>query len=89
MKIAFSSTFKKAFKKKGLSEQSLSEFWNRVNMFIADPFDKRLKTHKLSDKMKKLWSFSIEYDIRVVFYFTDEKPQSAVFIDIGTHDDVY
>jgi hypothetical protein len=24
-----------------------------------------------------------------VFYFTKEKPKKAVFVDIGTHDEVY
>jgi len=37
--------------------------------------------------MKNMWSFSIEYDARVIFYFTNDG--KAVFIDIGTHDEVY
>ncbi|MCF3582105.1 hypothetical protein L2E65_18545 [Planktothrix agardhii 1801] len=34
-----------------------------------------------------MWSFSIEYNQRVIFYFTDE--EKAVFVDIGNHDQVY
>jgi len=52
-----------------------------------DPYDERLRTHKLSGKLKDLWSFSIAYDIRVIFHFADE--QKAVFVDIGRHDEVY
>jgi mRNA-degrading endonuclease YafQ of YafQ-DinJ toxin-antitoxin module len=37
--------------------------------------------------MKGLWSFSVEYDQRVLFYFTDDG--NAVFIDIGNHNEVY
>jgi mRNA-degrading endonuclease YafQ of YafQ-DinJ toxin-antitoxin module len=37
--------------------------------------------------MKNMWSFSVEYDARVIFYFSDEG--KAVFVDIGTHDEVY
>jgi mRNA-degrading endonuclease YafQ of YafQ-DinJ toxin-antitoxin module len=48
-----------------------------------------LKAHKLSGKLKGLWSFSIEQDIRVIFYFTKEKPKKVVFVDIGTHNEVY
>ena len=50
---------------------------------------KNEKTHKLSGKLKGLWSFSIEYDLRVVFFFTNDKPKKAVFVDMGTHDEVY
>lgn len=86
MEVSFSSAFKKAFKKKTVPEKL---FWDSLEMFIADPFDPRLKTHKLSGKLKDLWSFSVNYDLRVVFYFTKDKPAKAVLVDIGTHDEVY
>lgn len=88
MKIAFSSAFKRAFKKLVRGRRPLEEsFWGKVEIFTADPFDQRLKTHKLSGQLKDLWSFSVTYDIRVVFFFTDD--QRAVFVDIGDHDAVY
>ena len=65
------------------------EFWTVVELFILDAFDSRLKTHKLSGKLKNLWSFSVEYDLRVIFFFTKDQPKKAIFIDIGTHDEVY
>ncbi|MBD1846833.1 hypothetical protein H6F89_26185 [Cyanobacteria bacterium FACHB-63] len=46
-----------------------------------------MRTHKLSGKLKDYWSFSLEYDERVVFYFTEDG--NAVFVDVGTHDEVY
>jgi addiction module RelE/StbE family toxin len=89
MEVSFSDSFKKAFKKKLKSTELESEFWIRLEMFINDPFDPKLKTHKLSGKLKSLWSYSLEYDLRVVFYFTKDKPKKAVFVDLGTHDEVY
>ena len=89
MEIAFSSSFKKAFRKRVKGFPSEETFWSTVELFINNPFDQQLKTHKLSGKLKDYWSFSIEYDLRVVFYFTGDKPQKALFIDIGTHDEVY
>lgn len=65
------------------------EFWDRLSVFIENPFESKLKTHKLSGKLEDLWSFSIEFDLRVVFYFTKDKPKKAVFIDIGAHEEVY
>ena len=89
MEVSFSDSFKKVFKKRVNSTEIEPEFWIRLELFINDPFDAKLKTHKLSGKLKNLWSFSIEYDLRVVFYFTKDKPKRAVFVDIGTHDEVY
>ncbi len=89
MEVSFSSSFKKAFRKQIKETTSEELFWEKVNVFIADPFFSSLKTHKLSGKLKELWSFSVDCDVRIVFYFTKDKPPKAVFIDIGTHDEVY
>lgn len=89
MEVSFSKSFKKEFRKKIKSTSSEKEFWTKLEIFIADPFHQLLKTHKLSGKLKGLWSFSVEYDIRVIFYFTKDKPKKAVFVDIGTHHEVY
>jgi mRNA-degrading endonuclease YafQ of YafQ-DinJ toxin-antitoxin module len=89
MEIAFSSSFKKAFRKKINGTASEETFWRKIEVFTNDPYDVRLKAHKLSGKLKGLWSFSIEYDLRVVFYFTRDKPPKAIFIDKGDHDEVY
>ena len=89
MEVSFSDSFKKVFRKKVKSTEIEREFWIRLELFINDPFNSKLKTHKLSGKLKGLWSFSIEYDLRVVFYFTNDKPKKAVFVDLGTHNEVY
>ncbi len=88
IEISFSSSFKRAFKKKIKGNKYLeNKFFERIGKFINDPYDKSLKTHKLSGKLKDLWSFSVDYDIRVIFFFLDEK--RVVFVDIGTHEEVY
>jgi len=89
MEVSFSESFKKAFKKRVKSTETEAEFWINLELFLNDPFDSRLKTHKLSGKLKDLWSFSLEYDLRVVFFFTKDKPKKAIFVDIGTHNEVY
>ena len=88
MEVSFSSTFKRSFKKriKGSGDLEI-KFWQKLEQFTVNPFDPSLKTHKLSGKLKEFWSFSIDYDERVLFYFTEEK--KAAFVDIGSHDEVY
>ncbi len=89
MEVSFSNSFKKAFEKRVKSTETETEFWIRMDLFMNDPFDPRLRTHKLSGKLKNLWSFTIENDVRVVFFFTDDKPKKTVFVDLGSHNEVY
>jgi mRNA-degrading endonuclease YafQ of YafQ-DinJ toxin-antitoxin module len=89
MEVSFSDSFKKAFRKRIKNPIIEREFWYKLGLFIESPFNPKLKTHKLSGKLKSLWSFYVDYDFRVVFYFTKDKPQKAVLVDIGTHDEVY
>lgn len=87
VEVAFSSSFNRAFKKKINNKVLQEKFWNKLEFFIKDPFNKTLRTHKLSGKLQNLWSFTVEYDHRVIFYFVNDK--KVVFIDIGTHNEVY
>ncbi len=88
MEVSFSSSFKRAFKKRIKGNPDLeTRFWQKLEKFTEDPFEPSLKTHKLSGNLKDLWSFSVDYDERVLFYFTEDG--KAVFVDIGSHDEVY
>ena len=89
MEVSFSGSFKKAFKKRIRNTEIEAGFWERLEIFINNPYDSCLKTHKLSGKLKDLWSYSVTFDMRIVFYFTKDKPKKAIFIDIGNHDEVY
>ena len=88
IKVSFSSSFRRSFKKRIKGKAKLeAKFWTKLEAFTKNPFSPSLRTHKLSGKLENLWSFTIEYDQRVLFYLTDNK--NAVFIDIGNHDEVY
>ena len=88
MEVRFSSSFKRAFKNRIKGNADLeTRFWQKLEQFAVDPFDPSLKTHKLSGKLKEFWSFSVNSDGMVLFYFTEE--EKAVFVDIGSHDEVY
>lgn len=88
IEISFSKSFKRAFKRRIAENKEREErFWTKVEVFKENPFSSTLRTHKLSGKLKDLWSFSVEYDTRVIFYFVDEN--RVIFLDIGTHTEVY
>lgn len=50
MEGSFSDSFKKVFNKRVKSSEIESAFWIRLELFVNDPFDASLKTHKLSGK---------------------------------------
>jgi mRNA-degrading endonuclease YafQ of YafQ-DinJ toxin-antitoxin module len=68
IEVSFSSSFLRAFKKNIKGKPELEKiFYKKLQLFINNPFDPKLKTHKLSGKLESLWSFSITYKIRVTF----------------------
>jgi proteic killer suppression protein len=63
IEISFDDSFKRACKKRFQGNHELErKFRIKLEKFKENPFDPSLKTHKLSGKLKELWSFSIEYN---------------------------
>lgn len=80
--------FKRAYRKRIVRQTHLKKlFWERMEVFLNDPFSPQLRTHKLSGKLKGSWAFSIDDNIRVVFEFIDK--DEVLLVDFGTHDEVY
>lgn len=53
IKVAFSSSFKRAFKRRIAGNKEREEtFRKKLESFKDDPFTAGLKTHKLSGKLK-------------------------------------
>ncbi|MDH5718312.1 MAG: type II toxin-antitoxin system mRNA interferase toxin, RelE/StbE family [Spirochaetia bacterium] len=88
MKIDYSSTFKKAYKKRTSNHPQLkNRFKEKMALFYSNPWHPALKTHKLVGKLKNSYSFSVDYDCRIVFKFISD--DHILLIDIGKHDEVY
>ena len=88
IKIAYSPAFARAYKKQIKNQIALQQlFSERVALFIADPYHTQLRTHKLKGILKDFYSFSINYDLRVIFYFASDS--EVIFENIGNHDEVY
>ena len=81
---AFKRKYKKIFT---LNIELKKSFWEAMSIFSQNPFDSKLRTHKLTGKLKGLWSFSLSYDYRVIFRFIND--HDVLLIDIGSHDEVY
>ncbi|MEA1937124.1 MAG: type II toxin-antitoxin system mRNA interferase toxin, RelE/StbE family [Patescibacteria group bacterium] len=85
-KIVFDASFERDFKKykKRLSDKKIERLKEKLLIFKKDPFNQKLKTHKLKGNLKNYWSFSVSYFDRILFRFLDN--ETVFFIDIGNHD---
>lgn len=73
--------FKKSFRR--LPRDIQKKTAEREKIFIANPFDPRLDTHKTKGRLKGLWSYSVDFRYRVLFRFIDE--ESVIYHNIGDH----
>ena len=86
--ITWDKGFKRIYKKKIKNNNELkNRFWDAMELFSKNPFNPRLRTHKLTGKLEGLWAFSVDYDYRIIFKFINE--DEILLIDIGAHDEVY
>jgi len=81
IKIFPTSHFSQSFRRLPSSIQKLAD--QKTQLFRKDPFDSRLKTHKLKGRLSRLSSFSVNYQYRILFKFIDQ--EKVLFYDIGTH----
>jgi mRNA-degrading endonuclease YafQ of YafQ-DinJ toxin-antitoxin module len=80
-RIKISSRYKKSFRV--LDPQIQEKTIEKINIFRENPFDSRLKTHKLHGKDKDCWTFWIDYKYRIKFIFLSDT--EILFLDIGPH----
>lgn len=57
------------------------------DMFAQNVHDPRLETHKLHGKDRECWAYSIDQNYRVKFIFKEDG--NILYINVGTHDEVY
>lgn len=56
----------------------------KTDIFLKDPFDQRLKTHKLSGALEGFLAFAVNQEYRIIFDF--DAKRNVRFYQIGTHD---
>jgi addiction module RelE/StbE family toxin len=81
MDIEYSPKFLRAFKKLPKDAKILAR--EKIEIFQKDPFDAKLKTHKLSGPLRNYWAFGINQKYRVIFSFFNSK--IARFHIVGDH----
>jgi len=81
----FEKKLKKFIKRNPFLKPVLKE---KLQILQENPFDPRLKTHKLSGLLKDFYSFWLTYEYRIVIKIY-QKEKVIEFYAIGTHEEVY
>ncbi len=81
MKIFYSPEFLRKYKQ--LPQELKEKTEKKEEIFRKNPFDPRLKIHKLHGRMSEFWAFSVDFKYRVVFRFEDSN--KTRFYTIGGH----
>lgn len=82
LKIRFSVSFARRLKK--LPKEVQIKFRALRSLLEADPFDTRLRTHKLQGIHEECYAISVTYSIRAIFMFVSK--DEVAFVSIGDHD---
>jgi len=81
MRIYYSSKFAAEYKKLPLKIKKIAE--QKEQIFRNNPFDSRLKTHKLKGSLKGFLSFSINQKYRIIFEMINS--DTIWFHSVGDH----
>ena len=85
-KISRTPRFSKHYKARIQSPHLKKAVIEAVQQFLDDSSIPELRDHELQYSMKKLRSFSVTEDVRIIYLPTKN---GAIFLDIGTHEEVY
>ena len=63
-----------------------------LKILEQDPFNPKLKSHKLQGVLEDNWACSVSYDLRIIFTFVQNLSNNEteiLLINIGSHEEVY
>ena len=79
--ITFTDRFRKHYAK--LTEKEKSQFKTKLTIFTENPLHPSLRTKRIQGT-EGLFEFSVNMDIRVIWYYEGEA--LVALVDIGHHD---
>ena len=82
MNIAYTPQFLRMLRK--LERSLQEEVVEKIELFENDPTHSQLKAHKLKGKLKNRYSFSVNYQTRIIYIHLSKS--EVAFLAIGDHD---
>lgn len=83
VEIFYTSKFAREYKKLSPAVKNHAEELEKI--FRRNPFDSRLKTHKLNGRLREFLSFFIGHKHRIIFELSADR-RTAFFHSVGDHD---
>ena len=82
MYVNLSPRFERSYKK--MPHHIQSDFDQKINLFVENPYHPSLRTHKLKGKLQECLAFCLKDGYRVLFEFSE--PDTVDLLEIGSHD---
>ena len=82
MRVLYHPKFVREYKK--LPNNIKDQAEEKEKIFRDNPFDPRLKTHKLKGPLIGFWAFSVNQKYRIIFDFVDK--DTVHFYSVGDND---
>ncbi len=82
--IVYKKRFEKEFK--ALPKNIKRKFFERLDIFIKDKFDKTLNNHSVEKAFPNCRSINVTGDYRAIF---EESENMITFVTINTHSELY
>ena len=74
-KLVWDNSFRRALKGRTRNDPSLQErILDTLDELVADPFQPKLKTHKLKGRLDGLWACWVEYDLSLIHISEPTRP---------------
>lgn len=87
MKVFFHKYFQKRYNKS--SRKIQNKFDSQLGIFYKNIHDDRLNNHELHGKYANHRSINVTGDIRAVYRKVNTATDDVIFVDIGTHGELY
>lgn len=84
MQVAYTPTFLRMLKV--LPSDLQEEAIEKIESFHDPKNHRQLKVHQLKGRLAGKYSFSINYQTRIVFQFAKTGKQTAILLAIGNHE---
>lgn len=87
MRVFFHKYFRKRYARS--SDKIKDKFDIQLELFYENCYDERLDNHELRGKYAHHRSIKVTGDIRAVYRKIDTTTDDVIFVDIGSHSELY
>jgi plasmid maintenance system killer protein len=84
MEVSFTAAFVRQLK--SLPTELQEEALEKIKMLGDLKNHQTLKVHKLKGRLAGCFSFSVNFSVRIAFFYPKGKPKQACLLFIGKHD---